>query len=167
MRRLKDYIFGCDDETLEGAVGKILAKKGLTLAVAESCTGGLISSRITDVPGSSRYFIASIITYSNGSKENLLGIRHSTLLRHGAVSKEVALEMAMAVRHYSCADIGLAVTGIAGPGGATRTKPVGLVYTALVLGRRHILRKFRFKGTRREIKFQVSQVALDMLRKEI
>jgi len=166
-KRLKGYIFGCDDETLEGAVGKLLIKNKKTLAVAESCTGGLISSRITDSPGSSKYFIDGVVSYSNESKENLLGVKRATLKRYGAVSKGVALEMAMGVRHYSCVDIGLAVTGITGPIGATRSKPIGLVHIALVSGKRRISKEFRFRGTRWEIKFQASQAALNLLRKNL
>jgi nicotinamide-nucleotide amidase len=165
MRRLKGYIFGCDDDTLELAAGRVLLKKKKTLAIAESCTGGLLSSRITDVPGSSRYFVNGVICYSNGSKENLLGVKRPTLARYGAVSKEVALEMAMGIKHYSCADIGLAITGIAGPTGGTKAKPVGLVYIALVADRKKIIRQLRFKGSRQEIKFQASQAALELLRK--
>ena len=165
--KLKDYIFGYDDETLEGVVGKILAKKKKTLAIAESCTGGLISSRITDVSGSSKYFITGIVTYSNGSKENFLGVSGNLIKRSGAVSKEAAIKMAKGIRHFACADIGLAVTGIAGPTGGTTKKPVGLVYIALVTDKKRIVKIYRFSGSRLDIKWKTSQASLEMIRRAI
>jgi PncC family amidohydrolase len=149
----------------EEAVGRLLKKKRLTLAVAESCTGGLISSRITDVAGSSAYFVDGVIVYSNDSKENLLGVKRETLKRYGAVSKETAFEMAKGVKHYSCADIGLAVTGIAGPSGGTKAKPVGLVYIAIATDKKNIVKKFRFKGPRQAIKLSASEAALNLILK--
>ncbi|MDD5495719.1 MAG: nicotinamide-nucleotide amidohydrolase family protein [Candidatus Omnitrophica bacterium] len=165
--RFKNNALGYGDETLEEAVGRVLKKRGKTIAVAESCTGGLISSRITDVRGSSKYFLDGVIAYSDISKENLLGVSRGTLKYYGSVSKQVALEMAKGVKHFSCADIGLAVTGIAGPTGGTRAKPVGLVYIALVTDRKSLVKEFRFKGSRQMIKFQASQVALDLLRQRV
>ena len=152
-------------KTLEGAVGKILTKKRKTLAIAESCTGGLVSNRITNVSGSSRYFLMGVVAYSNKSKENLLGVSRASLDRFGAVSKQAALEMAKGVKFLAGADIGIGITGIAGPKGAARSKPVGLVYIALVTDKHRIVKEFRFRGSRQEIKFQASQVALDMIRK--
>lgn len=165
--RLGKYIFGFDGDTLEGSVGSLLLKKRLTIAVAESCTGGLVSSRITDVSGSSKYFKAGVVAYSNEEKENLLGVRRATIVRYGAVSAQVASELAAGVRHYACTDIGLGITGIAGPTGGTKIKPVGLVYISLSAGNRMITKKLRFKGSRADIKWQVSQAALDMVRKEL
>ena len=144
-----------------------MMKKRMTLAIAESCTGGLISNRITNVSGCSKYFMGAVITYSNESKENLLGVSKESIERHGAVSKQVALEMAAGIKHFACVDIGMGVTGIAGPTGGTKSKPVGLVFIALVTDKKCIVKKLRFTGSREEIKFQASQVALDMLRRNI
>jgi PncC family amidohydrolase len=112
-------------------LGRLLSTRGLTLALAESCTGGLIGNLITDVAGSSDYFLGSAVTYANSAKQNLLGVRTETLLAHGAVSAETATEMARGARRIFGADIATAVTGIAGPGGDTPGKPVGLVYIHL------------------------------------
>jgi nicotinamide-nucleotide amidase len=131
LSRLGDYYFGEDEETLEGAVGRLLKEKGATLALAESCTGGLLAKRLTDVPGSSAYFKEGLVTYSNESKERLLGVPHETLLEHGAVSEPVARKMAQGIREVSGADYGLSVTGVAGPDGGTTEKPVGLVFIGL------------------------------------
>jgi len=165
--RLGEYIFGRDGETLESAVGSILAKKGLTIATAESCTGGLLANRITNVPGSSRYFMSGVVTYSNESKENLLGVGSKTIRRYGAVSEQVALEMAAGIKHFACVDIGASITGVAGPDGETAKKPVGLVFIALAYGRKRAAFKFRFSGSREEVKFQASQAALDLIRRSI
>jgi PncC family amidohydrolase len=118
-------------EPLEEVVGRLLREKGLTLALAESCTGGLVGHRITEVPGSSDYFSGGIVAYADAIKAQLLGVRRDTLTRHGAVSAETALEMARGARRALQADIGMSITGIAGPGGATPEKPVGLVYIGL------------------------------------
>jgi len=165
--RFKDHIFGCDDETLEGAVGEILTAKKKTIAFAESCTGGLVSNRITNVGGSSRYFKMAVVAYSNTIKENILGVSWALLTKYGAVSRQVALEMAKGIKFLACVDIAVSVTGIAGPTGATKYKPVGLVYVALVTGKKQIVKEFRFKGSREEVKFQASQVALDLIRRNI
>ncbi|MFA5335188.1 MAG: nicotinamide-nucleotide amidohydrolase family protein, partial [Candidatus Omnitrophota bacterium] len=162
--RLGKYIFGRDSETLEGAVGSGLLLRRMTLAVAESCTGGLIASRITDVPGSSKYFRLGIIAYSNDAKIRLLGVRPGTLAKFGAVSRQTAMEMAENVRTAAGSDIGLSVTGIAGPSGATKGKPVGLVYIALAGKKGCYCREFRFRGEREVVKFRTSQAALDLLR---
>jgi PncC family amidohydrolase len=120
-----------DENALEVVVGQLLKRRGLTLAVAESCTGGLVSHRITDVPGSSAYYQGSVTSYSNEIKARVLHVKHDTLERYGAVSEQTAREMAQGVRDVLYADIGLAVTGVAGPDGGTPEKPVGLVYIAL------------------------------------
>jgi PncC family amidohydrolase len=162
---------------IESEVGKVLRKRQITLAVAESCTGGLISSRITDSSGSSDYFIMGIVAYSNQVKENILGVSRRLLQKHGAVSKQVALEMAKGVRLLANTDIGIGVTGIAGPKpltpselgfgasptGGTKSKPVGLVYIALVTDKKRIVKEFRFKGSRLKIKSQAAQAALQLL----
>lgn len=167
VTRLKDNIFGYDSDTLESAIGALLVKKHLTISIAESCTGGLLANRLTDTPGSSRYFKTGIVTYANESKESFLGVKASSIARRGAVSKEVALEMARGIKHFACADIGIGITGIAGPAGGTVKKPVGLVFIALVTDKKRIVKKFRFNGTRCDIKWQSSQAALDMIRLNI
>ena len=131
LSRLGDYYFGEDEETLESAVGRLLKENGATLALAESCTGGLLAKRLTDIAGSSAYFKEGLVTYSNESKERLLGVPPEMLLEHGAVSELVARKMAEAVREISGADYGLSVTGVAGPDGGTKEKPVGLVFIGL------------------------------------
>lgn len=131
VARLSDYYFGEDDETLEGAVGRLLKEQEATLALAESCTGGLLAKRLTDMPGSSAYFKEGLVTYSNDSKERLLGVAHELIMEHGAVSEPVARAMAEGARTVSGADYGLSVTGIAGPDGGTEEKPVGLVFVGI------------------------------------
>ena len=116
---------------MEEKIGQLLVEQGLTLALAESCTGGLIGHRITNVPGSSEYFMGGVVAYAYDAKERVLGVRHDTLYDHGAVSEETALEMARGARRLLMTDVALAVTGIAGPGGGMPGKPVGLVYIAL------------------------------------
>lgn len=148
---------------MESEVGKILRKRKMTIAVAESCTGGLISSRITDLSGSSDYFLMGIVAYSNKIKENILGVSPRLLQKYGAVSKQVALKMAKGARLLANTDIGIGVTGIAGPRGGTKIKPVGLVYIAIVTNKKRIVKEFRFKGSRKEVKFKASQAALDMI----
>lgn len=161
---LGEHIFGRDGETLEQVVLRALISRGLTLATAESCTGGLISNRITDVPGSSAAFVMGVVSYSNEAKQKMLGVPNELLEKHGAVSDEVARAMADGVRNVSGADIGLSVTGIAGPTGGSPQKPVGLVYIALSSGTGTVSRKHQFSGSRIDIKLRTSQAALDMLR---
>lgn len=165
--RLKDHIFGYDDDMLEGAAGGKLIGKKKTIAVAESCTGGLISSRLTDVSGSSKYFIRGAVPYANDVKVRYVGVSADTLKKYGAVSRQVALEMGRGIRSLMGVDVALAVTGIAGPTGGTRKKPVGLVYIALVTDTKRIVKECRFKGSRADIKWQASQAALDMVRRNI
>lgn len=165
--RLRDYIFGYGDNTLEAIVGKRLASLGKTIAIAESCTGGLLSSRITDIGGCSRYFLMSIVAYSNTAKENILGVSSQTITDHGAVSPDCAVEMAQRIKLLASSHIGVGITGIAGPAGGTIMKPVGLVYIAVVFDSKRFIREYRFKGTREEIKFQASQAALDLLRRTV
>jgi nicotinamide-nucleotide amidase len=131
LSRLGDYYFGEDDETLESTVGRLLKERGDTLALAESCTGGLLAKRLTDVAGSSAYLKEGLITYSNESKERMLGVPHALIMEHGAVSEPVARQMAEGARKIAGADYGLSVTGIAGPDGGTEEKPVGLVFVGL------------------------------------
>jgi len=131
IARLGDYFYGEDGETLEGAVARLLTDRGATLALAESCTGGLLAKRLTDMPGSSAYFTEALVTYSNESKERLLGVPRALIAEHGAVSEAVAREMAEGARRVSGADYGLSVTGVAGPDGGTEEKPVGLVFVGI------------------------------------
>ena len=131
LARLGDYYFGEDNETLESAVGRLLKERGATLALAESCTGGLLAKRLTDIPGSSAYFKEGLVTYTNESKERLLGVPHDLLLEYGAVSEPVARLMAEGVRKLASSDYGLSITGVAGPDGGTKEKPVGLVFVGL------------------------------------
>lgn len=144
----------------EEKLNRLLTLKGLTIAVAESCTGGLISSRITDVAGASVYFRAGMVTYSNEAKEALLSVPRDLLIAKGAVSAEVAARMASGVRHAMETDIGLSVTGIAGPGGGTSEKPVGLVYMGLAAAGVSLVREHRFDGDRSAIKRRSADEAL-------
>ena len=162
--KLKRYIYGTDDETLEEVVGNLLRKKKKTLSVAESCTGGLIANRITDVPGSSGYFKMGAIAYSDKVKNSLLGVPTEIIKKHGAVSRQVALLLARGVRNKAAANMGVGVTGIAGPTGARKAKPVGLVFIAVSTAKKETVRKFNFTGSRRDIKIQASTAALNMIR---
>jgi len=157
-------IFTKDDRSLEEVVGEILREGKKTIALAESCTGGLISKRITDISGSSDYFEGTFVCYSNRWKERLLGVSGKTLVEHGAVSEDTAREMAENVREKAGTELGLAVTGIAGPTGGTREKPVGLVYMALSDGKKTVSRKFNFRGDRELVRYHASQAALNMVR---
>ena len=150
------------ESSIEARLGQRLAEKKFTVAAAESCTGGLVTSRLTDVAGSSAYVMGSIVSYSNDVKEKLVGVQHATLVAHGAVSKETAQEMAEGVRLAIGTDVGLATTGIAGPGGGTAEKPVGLVYTAVTTPEGTQVRENHFQGTRTEVKRQASETVLTM-----
>jgi PncC family amidohydrolase len=145
-------------------IGKVLRIKKLTLAVAESCTGGKLGDLITEVPGSSDYFLGGVISYSNDAKTSLLGVDATTLKTKGAVSEEVALQMAAGARKILNADIGVGITGVAGPAGGTPQKPVGLVYIAVSSSGASVCRRNVFNGTRSVIKDQSAQKALAMLR---
>jgi PncC family amidohydrolase len=151
-------------EPLEKAVGRLLTEQKLTLALAESCTGGLIAHRLTNVPGSSAYFIGGMVSYANEAKERMLGVSHQTLQEHGAVSEETAREMSREVRRLLQTDVALAVTGIAGPSGGTPEKPVGLTYIALTAEDFERCEKYLWKGDRRANKEQSAKAALRMLR---
>ena len=161
---LGEHVFGRDNQTLEQVVVESLIERNLTLSIAESCTGGLIANRITDVPGSSATFLAGVVSYSNEAKMKLLGVPEQLLIDHGAVSEQVCRAMAEGARKILGADIGLSVTGIAGPTGATPQKPVGLVYIGLSTDDGTLVQRHQFSGTRIDIKLRTSQTALDMLR---
>jgi len=165
--QLGKYIFGSDDSTLEVMVASLLTDKGLTLAVAESCTGGLITDRLTDVPGSSVFLDRGVVSYSNISKTEMLGVAAATLETFGAVSDETAVLMAEGVRKLAKTDIGLATTGIAGPAGGSQEKPVGTVFIALADETDTVCRKFSFRWERRRIKEIASQWALELLRRHL
>ena len=166
-KELGNAAFSFRGETMEEVVGRRLAMTDFTVAVAESCTGGLIAQRLTNVPGSSKYFVEGVVTYSNESKVRLLGVDKKIIKEFGAVSQQVARDMARGVRHKAKSDFGLAVTGIAGPGGGTEEKPVGLVYIALADDAHTEHRKLMIPGDRELIRWRASQAALDMLRRRI
>lgn len=161
------FIFGTDNDTLEETVGKLLKDRGVTISVAESCTGGLISSRLTNVSGSSEYFERGFITYSNGAKVEHLKIDEDLLIKYGAVSLEVARLMAEGVKAVSGTDIGLAATGIMGPLGGTPEKPVGMVYIGICDDKICTAKEFRFGDDRLLNKDRTSQAALEMLRRNL
>jgi len=152
---------------LEKEIGALLRKRVWTLSVAESCTGGLVSHRLTTVSGSSGYFEGGVVSYSNRAKAAHLGIPPAYLQKHGAVSSEVARKMAEGVRKAFQTDFGLSTTGVAGPTGGTKKTPVGVVFIALSDGRRSRVRKERFRGTRLQIKQQASQRCLEFLREHL
>ena len=129
--RLKEKIYAFSDRTIEDVVAELLKNKKMTISIAESCTGGLVSHKLTNIPGSSAYLLMGVVVYSNQAKMSMLGVNENTLKTRGAVSKETALEMARNVRQKAGSDIGISTTGIAGPSGGTPEKPVGLVYTAI------------------------------------
>jgi nicotinamide-nucleotide amidase len=167
LSRLDDFYYGQGDETLEGAVARLLQERGATLALAESCTGGLLAKRLTDMPGSSAYFTEGLVTYSNEAKERLLGVPHALLLEHGAVSEPVARAMAEGARRISGADYGLSVTGIAGPEGGTEDKPVGLVFVGISDAEGTFAEKLDFTAwarSRDSIRERSTNRAFDLLR---
>ncbi|MEK6222239.1 MAG: CinA family protein [Chloroflexota bacterium] len=151
------------DTELENKAAKFLRSKGLRLAIAESCTGGLIGHRVTNIPGSSTFYMGSITAYAYEAKVRALGIKWRTLEKHGAVSDEVVGEMALGVRRALAADIGLSVSGIAGPGGGTEEKPVGLVYFGLSDAQGTLTTHKNFEGDRVKIKEQAADFALAYL----
>ncbi len=153
---------------VERVVGRLLLRKGMCLAVAESCTGGLIGDRITDVPGSSRYFVGGGIAYSNAAKSKVLGVKLQTLAKWGAVSEPTVREMAAGLCRRFGAQVGVAVSGIAGPGGGTKAKPVGLVYICVHVRGQSIMAERRlFRGGRRAVKEQSAEAALQLCRRAL
>ena len=164
-KRLGDHIFGENDDTLEAVVGKLLQKKKMTLAVAESCTGGRIANLLTDVPGASQWFERGIISYSNVSKTDMLGVKEETIKEHGAVSEECAKEMAEGVRKVSGASLGLSVTGVAGPSGGTKENPLGTVHIALASESRTRHISYYHPRERDLFKALTSYEALDLVRR--
>jgi nicotinamide-nucleotide amidase len=166
-KHLRTFIYARDPDELNAVVVRLLAERGKTLALAESCTGGFIANRITNVSGSSAVFRGGVVSYSNELKEKFLGVKAETLARHGAVSEAVAREMAEGARQRAGADYALAVTGIAGPTGGTPEKPVGTVFIALAAPDRTEVKHHLNQYDRETFKFLTSQQALDMLRKDL
>ena len=150
-------------DSLERQVGRLLHARGLKLALAESCTGGLLSSRITDVPGSSEYFLGGVVAYAYEAKVALLNVSWDTLNTKGAVSRETVLEMARGIRNALKSDIAISVSGIAGPGGGTPEKPVGTTWIGFVTEREEWARLFRFSGDREANKLSATEAALKLL----
>jgi nicotinamide-nucleotide amidase len=163
--KISQYAYAEGDVSMEEVVGQLLVEKNLTLSIAESCTGGLIGHRITNVPGCSRYFKSDLVTYSNDVKEGILGVSEETLKAHGAVSEECVREMAAGVRKRTGTSVAVATSGVAGPDGGTPDKPVGTVCIALSADDQSISRRYQFRGTRDWVKLITSQVALDWLRR--
>jgi len=162
---LPGRVYSEDGGELPEVVAALLRERGLTLAVAESCTGGLLAERLTSVPGASAFLDRGYVTYSNRSKVELLGVDPAVLESEGAVSAETAAAMAAGARRAAGADVGVAITGIAGPDGGTPDKPVGLVFLATDGRAGYRLRRIQFIGTRDRVRFQASQAALEMLRR--
>jgi nicotinamide-nucleotide amidase len=160
-------LFSDDGRSLEQVVGERLLARGWRIAVAESCTGGLVSSRLTDVPGSSAYVDRGAVCYSNRAKTDLADVPASTIEQHGAVSEPVAVAMAEGIRLRAAVEVGVGITGIAGPGGGSDAKPVGTVVVAAAFPDGHEVRRIRFLGAREQIKFQASQAALDLVRRHL
>ena len=165
--KVEKYIYGTGEEELEEVLGRILTEKGFTLAIAESCTGGLIADRITNVSGSSNYFERGVVTYSNKSKTDLLGVPTALIGAHGAVSRQVAEAMASGVRRMAGASIGLSTTGIAGPTGGTPEKPVGLVWIGYADRESCLAVRFNFGEGRILVKERASQAALELVRRKV
>jgi nicotinamide-nucleotide amidase len=161
---LAPSVYSTDGRSLEALIGDLLRERAMTLAVAESCTGGLLASRVTDVPGSSAYFDRGVVCYSNEAKIEWVGVPATLIEQHGAVSEPVALAMADGVRQRARSDVGIGITGIAGPGGGTAAKPVGTVAIAVATSGNSRVRTFAFFGPRDMVKFQSTQAAMNMLR---
>jgi len=164
---LGDNVFAMDNNKLEDAVVKLALEQNISLSFAESCTGGLIGHRVTEVSGSSKVFKGSAVVYCNNSKIDILGVNKDSIEKYGAVSEQTAKEMAEKVRLMFSSDIGLSVTGIAGPGGGTDDKPVGLVYIGFSSADKIMVREFNLGSGRSKNKLRTSQVALNLLRLEM
>ena len=165
---LGDVVYGVDVDSLEQVVVQEMTARGLTLATAESCTGGLMGKRITDVPGASACYLGGVVSYQNEVKENLLGVRHETLVTKGAVSEDTACQMAEGVRKALGADIGISTTGVAGPGGGTPEKPVGLIYVGIsTKDRTWAVRILRPRQSRESLRRLASSTAFDLVRRHL
>lgn len=150
-------------KNLAKRIGRMLSKKNFSLSVCESCTGGMLGSIITEIPGSSEYFKGGIIAYSNELKKKIIGVKNKTLKNFGAVSRETAKEMALGLKKLTHSDIGISITGIAGPGGGTKDKPVGLVYIGVILNKKIMVEKNIFTGSRQQIRKKACEKALKLL----
>lgn len=164
LAKYGEYVYAVGREEMEEVVGRLLKERGLKLATAESCTGGLLSARIVNVPGSSAYFVGGFVVYANELKTRLLSVEEEAIKRYGAVSEEVCRQMAVGALEETDADISLAITGISGPEGGTPDKPVGLTYIGLATDREVMVKRFLFNGGRNENRFLATQWALEMLR---
>ena len=167
LKLLGDDVYGVDVDSLEQVVGDGLRERKLTLAVAESCTGGLLSKRLTDIPGASDYYLGGVCSYSNSVKEKVLGVKKETLDTVGAVSPETAEQMAVGVANALGSDIGVGITGIAGPGGGTEDKPTGLVYISVWYDGKFFTRKMQSSLGRDRVRMQAASTALDLIRRHI
>ncbi|MBU3194954.1 competence/damage-inducible protein A [Clostridium algidicarnis] len=166
-QRLPQYIYGENDDTLESVVGEKLIKENLTISSAESCTGGMLSARLINVPSISKVFIEGAVTYSNQAKVSRLSVKKETLEKYGAVSKETAIEMAEGIAKTANTDIGISTTGIAGPDGGTNEKPVGLVYIGLYIKGNTLVKELNIKGNREKVRTRATIEALNFLRIEL
>ena len=164
---LGQYVFGFDDDKIEDIVVRLAIEKNISLSFAESCTGGLIGHRITQVPGSSKVFKGSLVVYSNDAKVNILGVDKENIEKYGAVSEPTSKDMAEKIRSKFSTDIGLSITGIAGPDGGSETKPVGLTYIGLSTSEGVKVREYNFGSNRLNNKSRASQSALNFLRLEM
>jgi nicotinamide-nucleotide amidase len=167
IKKAGRFIYSRDESSIAETVGKLLGETSQTISAAESCTGGLIASKITDVAGSSDYFLEGVITYSNSSKNKLLGVKNSTLRKYGAVSNQTAVEMAKGIRRVSGSDIGISTTGIAGPSGGTKSKPVGLVWIGYSDKNISFAKDFIFTKQRLRNKEIMSKMALEIVRRQL
>ncbi|NMB24824.1 MAG: competence/damage-inducible protein A [Firmicutes bacterium] len=167
LDRIGEYFYGYGDAGMESVVANLLLAQDKTIAIAESCTGGLVSNMLTNVPGSSGYYMQGAVTYSNLAKEAVLGLDSRLIEEYGAVSEQVARAMARGVRQWANTDIGIGITGIAGPGGGTDTKPVGLVYIGLSSAQGELVQRRVFNGDRLQVKERAALAALDMLRRHL
>jgi nicotinamide-nucleotide amidase len=164
---LEDAVYSSKGESLEQIVGYYLQMRGATLAVAESCTGGLLADRITSISGSSRYFLGGVVVYSNELKTKFADVPATLIAKHGAISAEVAGALAVGIRRRCQATFGVGITGVAGPTGATPEKPVGLVYHALASENGTQVEERNFTGDRKRVRWFASQQALDMVRRKL
>jgi nicotinamide-nucleotide amidase len=162
---LGDDVYSTDGEAIEVVVARLLTDRGWRLAAAESCTGGLVLKRLTDFAGSSEYIEGGVVSYSNALKTSILGVESQAIEAEGAVSETVALQMAGGVRRITGAEVGIGITGIAGPGGGTESKPVGTVMIAVEVPDRRVVRTRRYGGGRHLIRDLASHAALDMVRR--
>ncbi len=163
----KDYIYTDTWEEMEDVVARLLIQRNMKLAVAESCTGGLLSARLVNVSGISSFFLGGVVVYANELKSKLLSIDENLLLKHGAVSEEVCRAMCVGVLEETDADISVAITGIAGPGGGSKEKPVGLTYVGIGSDKEIVVHRFIFSGSRNVNRFLATQTALNLLRKAL